>query len=529
MVGVRAARILLGVALLAAACSTSAANPEATSPSASPSASATPLRRTDCSVHDLLAAAPGPADEAFDALFPLPEDLKPAYDFWRQIYGNWTYNEAILHTDRGFQIKTHKNGVPEVYDGESTFVIQYSNRAAAFRAHRKGQAEYWRMQRGQRDKLEPAFGFWLAHQDAFDAAFTAEGVHEVGSALGFIESMFMTDAVSATGALGVFQIQPWEGHKLDAHVDAAYNELWDPDRAARLAARKLERDADALRARADAQGVPADQSAWPLALLSYNQGVNSMGRAVDELKTLDVQTVIEKHRGREYGFAGRNFYVQFRLFADLVRAAKREHCVAPDPPAPTAPFELDAWVTLGDLVACCGLDREPLIELNPGLTDLARADLARLPSGLTLRVPASSIDAVRAAWASPDHAAIKHSEQLPFAGYRIKRGQNLTTVAHKTGTSLFALLAENEMDVESANRIQPGAIVRIPTLLFAQLAARSNQYDPQPQAFDLHNVRPGESTRSIEIRYGLAAGELEKWNDVEGLQAGQTLAIPVYP
>jgi LysM repeat protein len=173
--------------------------------------------------------------------------------------------------------------------------------------------------------------------------------------------------------------------------------------------------------------------------------------------------------------------------------------------------------------------RETLLELNPGFTPMARRSEVRLPAGFELMVPTDAYDAFASAYKDPETAPARHDEQVDFAQYRVGRGQNLTYIARKTGTSLFAILHENEMDLDTANALRVGQKLRIPTARYLSLARKRAKASPRPSAFDLHRVRRGESVRAIERRHGLATGELKKWNDIgENLRAGAVLSIPIY-
>jgi membrane-bound lytic murein transglycosylase D len=488
------------------------------------------VRPAICSVGQLLESVPGAPDAAHAHRFPLPPALTAAYEFWRRVYGEWTSSQAVLHRDRSFTLRTALDGGVELFDGESDFVVKYDNfveRAAALNA---GEAEYWRMQRGQRDRLEPAFAFFLRHRAAFDAAFKAEGAPEEASALGFLESMFRPDALSKTGAMGVFQIQPLEAYKLNARVDAAYNELWDAVSAARLAARKLATDRRALAEHVASRGLTADaDTLWPLAVLSYNQGVNSLRRAVEELNTTDVVDVIARHRGQQWGFAGRSFYVQFRLFADLTRAARAKACTTEDAfPAKPPVLVLDSFITLSDVSTCLGVEKNQLLLLNPGITEAARQDLVRLGGGLPLRLP-ERVPA-KARWKAKRCAKLKSPQQVALASYRLKPGETLIAAAETVGAPVPALLHANGLTLEQANRLRTGTPLRVPTARFAELQRRAQAQSRKPLAFTLHRVSAGEDLASIAKRYDLQPVELAKWNDgTEPLMEGTTLSIPLYP
>jgi membrane-bound lytic murein transglycosylase D len=123
---------------------------------------------------------------------------------------------------------------------------------------------------------------------------------------------------------------------------------------------------------------------------AYNQGTNAMRAAVRQLKTRDIATIINRYRGRTYGFAGRNFYCAFvavievsseyeRYFGDLAIESPHQlnqHTVAKSAPLKTIAREL-------------GVEANTLAELNPHLRRPAVTSSARLPSGTVLHLPAT--------------------------------------------------------------------------------------------------------------------------------------------
>ena len=65
--------------------------------------------------------------------------------------------------------------------------------------------------------------------------------------------------------------------------------------------------------------------AWPLALTGYNHGMAGMRNASRRLGTKDIVQIVRKYRSRTFGFASRNFYVEFLA----------ANAVASNPPRPS--------------------------------------------------------------------------------------------------------------------------------------------------------------------------------------------------
>jgi len=118
-----------------------------------------------------------------------------------------------------------------------------------------------------------------------------------------VESSFDAEAISPAGAIGLWQLMP-ETARRYLRVDEEVDERLQPAKATRAAAAYLRTAHDAL-------------GSWPLAITAYNYGLNGTRRAVDALGTRDLGTLIERHESPAFGFAVKNFYVQFLAAAHV--------------------------------------------------------------------------------------------------------------------------------------------------------------------------------------------------------------------
>ena len=91
-----------------------------------------------------------------------------------------------------------------------------------------------------------------------------------------VESSYRWNARSNVGALGMWQFMATTARKYIL-VDQAVDERLDPYTAARAAARYLQNAYDEL-------------GTWPLAITSYNHGVDGMKNAVRDMDTTDIDT-----------------------------------------------------------------------------------------------------------------------------------------------------------------------------------------------------------------------------------------------
>ena len=95
--------------------------------------------------------------------------------------------------------------------------------------------------------------------------------------------------------------------------------------------------------------------------------------------------------------------------------------------------------------------------------------------------------------------------------YRVKRGESLSVIASRFGTTTTALKKYNKL---SSTSLQVGQKIKIPSSL-AQVKK--------------HKVRSGESLSVIASRYGTTTNALKEFNKLRSnsLMIGQVLTIPV--
>ena len=392
-------------------------------------------------------------------LFPLPESLVPAVEFWKDVFATYTSDQVILHDER------HLNVVYSVIDmgdlratGSSELQIdrerirrvraEMSRIAKALRDLAAGRpamdlppdlrsipsemeniaggrtkyrraAGLIRSQRGLRNRFEEAIEISGMFMPGIQRTLAEYGLPAEIRCLPFVESMFNYRARSKVGASGAWQFTASTGRaflQMDEAVDARSDVLL----AAEGAARKLRRDYESL-------------EAWPLALTAYNHGAGGMARAVRRLGTRDIGVIAEKYRSRTFGFASRNFYPEF-LAAVIVYADRDRHFpgVQPFPEIQFDVVDRDRYVALTDLATATGVEIDQLANLNPALDRSVLAGSLLVPPRYPLRVPAGTAARFEQAYAalSPER---KPDRQAAF-GYRVRRGDTLGAIARRFGS-----------------------------------------------------------------------------------------------
>ena len=140
------------------------------------------------------------------------------------------------------------------------------------------------------------------------AILEGEGLPPEIAYLPHVESSFHPEARSKDGAVGLWQFTRGTGIQY-LRIEGDVDEREDPILSTRAAARHLKGNHRAL-------------GNWPPALTAYNYGLNGMRRIVRRWDTKDLGRIIEGHRSRRFGYASRNFYLEFIA---AVRVAENAH------------------------------------------------------------------------------------------------------------------------------------------------------------------------------------------------------------
>ncbi|MEM9555995.1 MAG: LysM peptidoglycan-binding domain-containing protein [Acidobacteriota bacterium] len=373
--------------------------------------------------------------------------------------------------------------------------------------------------------------------------------------LPFVESLFHEGARSKAAAGGIWQFMPSTARTYMS-IRAEADERFDPLRATDAAAQLLRDNHAAL-------------GTWPLAITAYNHGRGGMKRAVRQVGTRDIGTISQRYRSRTFGFASRNFYSEFIAAAEVY--LNRDHYfpgVEPSGPLTYEEFVPEDYVSVPALAEAAQIDLDAIRLLNLGLSsEIWRAGLY-LPEGYLLRVPRGTLDAVQTAYADLDD---RSSRQVGM-NYRVRPGDTLGRIARRYGTSVRALQnanglrSANRIRVGQSLRIPGGgggtpsvrrtsssgpavyvvqrgdtlsrvaqrfgtsvaAIQRANGLRNADALRVGQELQIPGAASTTHTVRTGETLGSIARRYGTSVAAIQRANRITShiIRPSQVLIIP---
>jgi membrane-bound lytic murein transglycosylase D len=441
------------------------------------------------------AATPDPHE------FPRPAALEPQIRFWRAIFTEHSTHQVVLHdafyldkvykvldfrreaagmdpvelerlkrevTDlelerlRQTLLRLHELGPnPQGLDAETAAIYTLlADDRSPNRFLEAAGPKRLHSQRGLRERFAEGLRESRRWLPEMERVFREAGLPVELTRLPLIESCFNVQAYSKAGAAGIWQFIPATGRRF-LRIDGLVDERRDPLASTRAAARYFAILYDEL-------------GSWPLAITSYNHGPVGISRAVDEVGSRDIATIIRNYDGNAFGFASRNFYAEFLAALD-VEGDHRTYFGDMQFPAPLQVREhrLDRPVGIQVAAKIAGVDRDELADLNPALSDGVVSGRQLIPTGYRLRLPAHADDfATRLASVPVPPAATRRSSTRPskkvaksrpktLLTHRVRKGETLSHIARRHRVSVERLLAANGMT--RATQLRSGQILRVPS------------------------------------------------------------------
>lgn len=316
--------------------------------------------------------------------------------------------KAVDLTDEELSIKRLFRGIDE-YD-----------------AYRKAADEYGvRAQTGQRDKFIAGLKYSGRYLGEIEDIYRQYGLPMELTRLIFVESMFNTKAKSSAGASGIWQFMPGTG-RLFLKMNSIVDERNDPIAATHASARLLRQNYDAL-------------GSWPLAVNAYNTGRGRMSQAATRLGTNDIARIIRGFHHSAYGFASRNFFLEYLAAMEIVEHAERYFGpISYDEPMRYEEVRSSYHISLPDVARVAGIPIETVEELNPGFTPGVMSGRTLVPQGVAIRVPEGSGEAFLLA------AARAPKSRAGSMKHVVQGGETLSSIAEMYGVSAD--------DIRRANR-----------------------------------------------------------------------------
>lgn len=349
--------------------------------------------------------------------------MREGVEFWKKVWSKWTLQQVVLHdTDHPsivYEVFELPPPVSESYtdaqreyvkgrrealqaqlaalelkimqaaplaDDEKALALKITGIAGG--AGTDGASQRVRSQRGLRERFRRGLELSGRYHDTFADIFREAGLPEDLSFLPHVESSYQVAARSSAGAVGVWQFTRGAARKFML-MTPGLDERLDPVASARGAARYLKAAYDAL-------------GSWPLAITSYNHGIEGMRRARDRFG-LNFPRILDEYDGRTFGFASKNFYKEFLAAREIAKdpAAYFPEGLAPEPPLEHDRVTLDRPTQAKSLASRYGMSLTALAAINPAWTSRALYGSSPVPAGTEIWLPQGTLSRIASVTKKP--------------------------------------------------------------------------------------------------------------------------------
>ncbi len=350
----------------------------------------------------------------------------------------------------------------------------------------------------QRDNFQQ----WLQNADYYEEIvrpiLKKEGLPEYIFYLALIESGYKTNAYSHAHAAGPWQFIASTGAYYGLKRNWWVDERRDIIKATVAAAQYL----------SDLHDYFDD---WYLAMAAYNCGKLNVLRAIRREGTRDYWKL--KTLPRET----RNYIPSFMAGLNIAKDPEKYGFQKPE--NTIWEFEtvlINGSYELESLAKMIGVSAKELKEYNP---ELRRWVTPPDEDVYKLKVPKTK-GKILAARLKDIPKEEKHTQE--FVTIRVQRGQNLSYLATKYGSTVSAIVSAN--NIRNVNQLKIGQYLRIPKNSY-----NSQQYVSTKSSNGVHTVKKGDSLYEIARAYGVSLSSLRSRNNLYGrrfIYPGQKLYIP---
>lgn len=339
------------------------------------------------------------------------------------------------------------------------------------------------------EEIPDRFRIYLERSGRYEAMVRSRlreaGLPEDLLYLAMIESGMNPRAYSRAHAVGLWQFIAGTARRYDLEVSYWVDERRDPVKATDAAIAHL-------------SDLYEEFGSWYLAAAGYNAGAGRVRWGIARTGSTDYWDLVDARVLRR---ETRN-YVPKLIAAALIARDPDSYGfgdVTPDPPLSYDVVTVPDATSLDVIARAAGVEEERIRELNPHfLRNVTPPDRKA-----EVRVPAGRAEEFRARYAE-----IPPDERVTWLVHRVSRGQTLSHIASRYGTSVRAILAANEG--LRPRRLQIGQRIVVPRVGNAGAAA-SGRFDGPARVV----VRRGDTLWSIARRHNVSTRELMEWNGLE--------------
>ena len=327
------------------------------------------------------------------------------------------------------------------------------------------------------------------YSDMIRRVLKEEGVPQDLIYLAQAESAFQPQAVSRSGARGIWQFMPYRGEQYDLERSYWVDERSDPEKATRAAARHLR----------DLYGMFGD---WYLVMAAYNSGPLNVARAIERTGYADFW---ELQKRNALPKETQN-YVPIIVAMALVAKAPALYGVQiePEKPALVEAIRLDHPIDLHLVADATGADLDGLRLLNPQLLRTVTPSQAgfelKLPAGLTVRF-------------EQNIQQVPEDKRTSWRLHTVGDGETLSDIARRYRLTVPALEVANHLQAHAT--VPSGFLLNVPTV-------------PAVTRVVHYRVQRGDTLEGIADRFDVTVTELKRWNHIASNHVSRGTRLKVF-
>jgi membrane-bound lytic murein transglycosylase D len=367
-----------------------------------------------------------------------------------------------------------------------------------------------------------AFGRWLSRSERYipmmKVVLKQQGLPEDLVYLAMIESGFSPDAYSVARAAGPWQFMPDTAKGFSLKINPWIDERRDPLKSTVAAAIYLKELYNLF------------NKDWYLAAAGYNAGEHKILRAIN------------KYNSRDYWELSRGSFLK-RETKDYVPRLLAAAIIAKDPVrygfadvAYLPPIEFDS-VTIPaktdlELVATiCGVPHETIRQLNPEL--LMWCTPPDYPN-YELKIPKGMKELFLTEYAKVPEEK-RFTEKVIYTRYRAKRGDTLTSVARRFGSTTNVIADLNNLGrhrkLAGRTLLVPVQVDTLEPTSAARVADNSDLASANKGFTKFYTVKKGDTLDKVAKRFNISTRVLAAWNNLKGkvaLKPGRRIIVAKY-